>query len=53
MMNELGIETGIDISKVLEIGRKAEQLTGHSGTSFVLRAGTSADLVRRISGTGK
>lgn len=53
MMNELGIETGVDISKVLEIGRKAEQLTGHSGTSFVLRAGTSADLVRRISGTGK
>ena len=51
MMNELGIETGIDIGKVMEIGRKAEQLTGHPGRSSVLRAGTSMDLVRRISGT--
>ena len=49
MLNELGVETGIDMEKVLEIGRKAEQLVGHPGRSAVLRAGTSQDLVRRVS----
>lgn len=49
MFNELGIETGIDIQKTLEIGRRAEQMVGHTGNSFVLQAGTTRDLIRRVA----
>ena len=48
MFNELGIETGVDITKTIALGHKVEKLLGHQGTSAVLRAGTSADLIARL-----
>ena len=53
MMDELGVETGVDMDNVMEIGRQAEQLVGHAGRSAVLRAGTNRDLVRRVGAKEK
>ena len=53
MLNEVEIETGIDIEKVIQIGYKAESLVGHRGTSHILRAGTSEDLKRSIKSRNK
>lgn len=44
LMNELGVETGIDIKQTVAIGHWVEELVGHQGNSFILRAGTSQDL---------
>lgn len=49
LFNELGVETGIDITKTIAIGRKVEELVGHPGRSAVLVAGTAEDLMRRVS----
>lgn len=40
-----GIETGVDILKVMEISRKLQEQLGHKMESYVLRAGRSADLI--------
>jgi len=53
LCDELGIETGIDIDKVMRIGHKVERIVGHAGNSFVLRAGTVQNLIDRISAAGK
>lgn len=53
MCDELGIETGINMEKVMSIGHKIEQIVGHEGNSFLLRAGTSRELIDRISNAGK
>jgi len=45
MCDEQGIETGIDIHKLIAIGHEVEELMGHPGGSFVLRAGTNHDLL--------
>ena len=49
LMNELDIETGIDIQKTMDIGHMVERMVGHSGNSYVLQAGTSQDLIERLS----
>lgn len=49
LFNELGIETGIDINKTLKIGKQVEQIVGHAGNSFVLRAGTSSGLIEKMT----
>jgi len=49
MFNELGLETGVDIARTIELGRKVEALVGHTGSSAVLRAGTSKDLMARVA----
>lgn len=48
MMNELGIETGVDIERCIQTGLRVEELVGHQGHSAVLRAGTCEQLIRRI-----
>lgn len=48
LFNELDIETGIDIEKTIEIGKQVEQLVGHIGNSYVLRAGTSVGLLEKM-----
>ncbi|MGP1349319.1 MAG: hydroxymethylglutaryl-CoA lyase [Stomatobaculum sp.] len=45
LCEEEGIETGIDITKVIELSRKLRTLVGHSLDSYVLRAGRSRDLL--------
>ena len=47
LMNELGIEPGVDIERTIKIGEDAERIVGHVGNSFVLRAGTSRSLMER------
>lgn len=39
MMDEMGIETGIDIDKVLELGRMVERITGRRLRSESIRSG--------------
>lgn len=46
MMDEMGITTGINIIKVMDIARKIQQLVGHDTDSYVLKAGRNKDLIR-------
>jgi len=46
MCDESGIETGIDIVKIMELSRKVQTLLGHSADSYILRAGRSSDLLK-------
>lgn len=45
MCDESGIETGIDVKKVMDISRHLKKLLGHDLESYVLRAGRSRDLI--------
>ena len=40
-----GIETGIDLTKIMALSRKMQTLLGHELESYVLRAGRSEDLM--------
>ena len=46
MCEESGIETGIDITKVIALSRNLRSLLGHDMESYILRAGRSSDLIR-------
>ena len=45
MMDEMGIETGVDLKKIITLARQLQEWVGHATDSSVLRAGTNADLV--------
>jgi len=45
LCDESGIETGIDILKIMELSRHLQTLLGHDLDSYILRAGRSADLI--------
>jgi len=45
MCKEQGIETGINLDKIIAIGHKVERLIGHTGGSFVLRAGKNDSIL--------
>ena len=45
MCEEMGIDTGIDIDKLILVAKKAREIVGHTTDSFILRAGKSSDLV--------
>ena len=47
MCDEMGVQTGIDLVKLIEVSRHAKKMTGHSTDSFVLRAGRSCDLIKK------
>lgn len=54
MLDEMNIETGVNIQKVIEIGKIAEELVGHAGSSYILKAGRSKDLIKeKPKGQGK
>jgi hydroxymethylglutaryl-CoA lyase len=46
MLDEMGIDTGIDIGKLMELARKMQELVGHDTDSYLLKAGRSKDLIR-------
>ena len=46
MMDEMGIESGIDVVKLLNMARGLEDIIGHPGVSYLLKAGRSKDLIR-------
>ena len=45
MCDASGIETGIDVVKVMALSKKMRDLLGHDMDSYVLRAGRSCDLI--------
>lgn len=47
MMDEMGIATGINIVKAMDIARKVQLLVGHDTDSYVLKAGRTKDLIRQ------
>jgi hydroxymethylglutaryl-CoA lyase len=46
MCDEMGVETGIDITRLLTLARRLQQLVGHETESYLLKAGRSKDLIR-------
>lgn len=46
MMDEMGVETGIDILKIIEMAGNLKALLGHEGDSYILKAGRSKDLLK-------
>lgn len=54
MLDEMGIETGVDIHKVIAIGKRVEELVEHPASSYVMKAGRSKELIKEIpQGQGK
>ncbi len=45
MCDESGIETGIDIVKVIELSKRIRDLLNHDLDSYILRAGRAKDLI--------
>ena len=45
MCEAQGIETGIDLDRLIAAGRQMECLIGHPGDSYVLRAGKNKDIL--------
>ncbi len=45
LMDEMGIETGLDLDKVIAAAKKLEAFVGHQGHSYILRAGKTSDLL--------
>ena len=48
MCEEMGIQTGIDLDKAMQVSRRLVQLLGHTTDSYLLRAGKSRDLIREL-----
>ena len=46
MCEESGIETGVDIAKIIGLSRDLRTLLGHDLESYILRAGRSKDLIQ-------
>ncbi len=49
MCMESGVETGIDVRKIMAISRKVSNILGHGMDSYLLRAGCSSDLLETAS----
>ena len=45
MCDEMGVETGVDVVKVMALSRRLRDLLDHNLESYVLRAGRSGDLI--------
>ncbi|CAA9249087.1 MAG: Hydroxymethylglutaryl-CoA lyase [uncultured Craurococcus sp.] len=48
LCEEMGIETGIDLDALIEVGRMAERIVGHPLPSELLRAGSLAAFRRKV-----
>lgn len=46
MCDLLGVDTGIDLDKLIEVGKLVRQMVGHDTESFILKAGKSQALIR-------
>lgn len=44
MLDEMGIETGYDLGKLIDLGKQVQALVGHETTSAVLKAGRCSDI---------
>jgi hydroxymethylglutaryl-CoA lyase len=48
MLDEMGIETGIDLDQVMALSREVTKMVGHQTDSYLLRAGKASDLILDI-----
>lgn len=48
MCDESGIQTGINVRKVMVVSRKVQAILGHTTDSYLLRAGCSSDLLQSV-----
>ncbi|MGN0838008.1 MAG: hydroxymethylglutaryl-CoA lyase [Pyramidobacter sp.] len=48
MLEEMGVETGIDLDKAIAISRRVVGILGHSTDSYILRAGKAKDLILEL-----
>lgn len=48
MCEQMKVETGIDLDKVMDAGRKAAAMLGRESNSYILRAGKASDLIREL-----
>lgn len=48
MCEVMGIETGIDLDKIMDVSRLLVQIVGHATDSYLLRSGKSKDLIREL-----
>lgn len=46
MLDEMGIETGIDLKRTIAIGKEIQEMVEGGTDSYILKAGRSKDLVR-------
>ena len=46
MLEEMGIDTGIDLDKAITLAKKAAELIGHKTDSYMLKAGKVKDLIK-------
>ena len=51
--HEMGVDTGIDLDKVLEVAKDIKQTIGHDGGSFLLQAGPNYKLSAKPKGQTK
>ena len=48
MCDEMGVATGVDLDKAMEVSRSIVSVIGHNTDSYLLRAGKSKDLIREL-----
>lgn len=48
MMHEMGIETGLDLDKLIAVGKRAEEILGHAGDSYIQKSGKASSLLRDV-----
>lgn len=48
MLDLMEVETGIDLDRVIGLGKQVAEMVGHRADSYVLRAGKSKDLIREL-----
>lgn len=48
MCLECGVETGIDLDKMMAVAAKVVDIVGHKTDSYLLRAGKASDLIREL-----
>lgn len=48
MLDRMGIETGLDVDRLVAVGRRVEQWVGHAGDTYILKAGRSSAIMDAI-----
>lgn len=46
MCDEMGIETGVDLDKAIDIAKRVREIVGHELLGYILKAGKNSDLLR-------
>ena len=49
MLDEMRIETGLDLDKLLAVGQRAMEILGYSGNSYIQKSGKARSLLKNVS----